>query len=197
MVVDYVKKLQKGAIKQAVDDLVETKRRDGTLQRNAYHSAIDALRKIGVNMKRDALYKRVERQCNMTIPAEVLAERIQPVHTIVQDAMTEISSITNDKWSNTATKGDTATSIAANTSSASSKNCGGRPKGSTSEKKRKDHKKYAFCLSAICDDYATKLVAKRLSNAVWIRNSLKTSLKQRRPSLESHGRSPRKPSGVE
>ncbi len=62
MVVDYVKKLQVDAIKQAVDDLVEHKRKRGELGRNAFLSAIDALSKLGVKIKRDALHMRVERE---------------------------------------------------------------------------------------------------------------------------------------
>ncbi len=61
MMVDYVKKLQDGAIKQVIEDLVERKRKGGTLGRNAYLSAIGALSKIGVKIKHNALYNRVER----------------------------------------------------------------------------------------------------------------------------------------
>ncbi len=95
MVVDYVKKLQVSAIKQAVDDLVEHKRKGRTLGRNAYLSAIDALSKLGVKVKRDALYKRVEREFKRLTMAEVHTERMAPIDVTVQDAMTEMSSNTS------------------------------------------------------------------------------------------------------
>ncbi len=53
----YIKKLQNGAINQAVNDLVLARKRDGMIQKNAYSSILDALHKIGVNITRDALYK--------------------------------------------------------------------------------------------------------------------------------------------
>ncbi len=71
MAVDYIKKLQVGAIKQAVNHLVERKRKGGTLGSNSYLSAINALSKLGVKIKCDALYNRVERELKRLTMAEV------------------------------------------------------------------------------------------------------------------------------
>ncbi len=68
MDVDYVEKLQNGAIKQAVKDLVLTRRRDGKLQKNIYLSVIDALNTIGVNTNRDVLYKCMEQEIKSQKP---------------------------------------------------------------------------------------------------------------------------------
>ncbi len=59
---DYVRKLQRGAIQEAVKDLVEKRTMCGKLHKNAYTSAIDALCKMGIKISRDVLYKRVERE---------------------------------------------------------------------------------------------------------------------------------------
>ncbi len=172
MVVDYVKKLQVGAVKQAVDDLVECKRKGGTLGRNEYLSAIDALSKLGVKINRDALYKRVEREFKRLEMAEVQAERMVPIDVTVQDAITEMSSITSCEFLNPANDNNRASTSAVNasltfssaTSSSAKKNCGSRPKGSNCEKKQKDKENYSACLLSICDDYATEMVAKRALN---------------------------------
>ncbi len=171
MVVDYVKKLQVGAIKQAVDDLVKHKRKQGGLGRNAYLPAIDALSKLGIKIKRDALYKRVEREFKRLTMADVHTERMAPNYVTVQDAMTEILSVTSYEHLNPVEDNNRASMSAVNASlpsssanSPSEKNCGGRPKGSNYEKKQNDKENYSAYLSSICDDYATEMVAKRALN---------------------------------
>ncbi len=68
---NYVKKLHDGAFKQVVNDWVEARRRDGKLQKNAYTSINDVLGEVGVEIGRDVLYKRVEREFIFHIPVEV------------------------------------------------------------------------------------------------------------------------------
>ncbi len=68
-IVDYVKKIQDRVIKHAVNYLVEARRRDGKLYRNANSSAIDAIHKAGVEIDQVALYKRIKREFTSTTSA--------------------------------------------------------------------------------------------------------------------------------
>ncbi len=78
------------------------------MERNACLSAIDALSKIGVNNKRNALYKRVEREFNRLTSAEVHTERMVPSDVTLQCPMTDMSSITSYEHSNPANAKKTA-----------------------------------------------------------------------------------------
>ncbi len=90
---------------------------------------------IGASITRDALYKRVERE----------SKRMAPTEVIVKDSLTDISSVTP----------------AANSGQSSNRFQGGRPKGSTNEKKWLGTGNYNACLKSICDNYANKIVAMR------------------------------------
>ncbi len=129
---DYIKKLHNGAINQAINDLVLAKRRDGMIQKNGYLSVLDALHKIGVNITRDALYKRVEREIKNQKPVEVVG----------YETMTHLSSITNEDcndanhFSEKSTTKTSCNSLPSSVESKAASTVKGQPKGSTNEKKR-------------------------------------------------------------
>ena len=142
---DYVKRLQDGAIEQAINDLVLARRRDGKLQKNAYALVIDALNKLGVNINRDALYKRVERAMKNQKPVEIVG----------YETMINLSSITEEDYNlanHFSENSTTETSKSKAISSAS-----GCLKGSTNVKKWKDKMNYDACVKSICNDYASEL----------------------------------------
>ncbi len=54
--------LRYGAIKIAVNKLVDSKKKNnGRMERNGYSEAFESLKAIGVNVQMDSLYKQVER----------------------------------------------------------------------------------------------------------------------------------------
>ncbi len=131
MLPGHVKKLHDGSTKQAVNDLVDARRRDGKLQKDAYTSIIDKLCKIGVQINRDALYKQVGRE----IPVEVS----------IKDTTTYFSSITGKDSTTTNTlnvnsiitcghlsSSDSDVILGSKTAQSSSR----QPKGSTNDKKQ-------------------------------------------------------------
>ena len=59
----YTAKIRKSALNNVVIDLVEVKRaNNGRIPRDEYRKAVSSLKKIGVVLLEEALWKRVERE---------------------------------------------------------------------------------------------------------------------------------------
>ncbi len=155
MDINYVKKLHDGALKQAVNDMVQARRRNGKLEKNAYMAIIDVLSECGIKISRDALYKRVEREIRNLIPMEVS----------VNGTNSDLSTFTQQE------------------SNVSSLISSGRPKGSTSNKKRKDKITYDNCIKSICEDYAAQLDANRTFKRHCKRNFLSSLIEEKKQNI--------------
>ncbi len=171
MIVDYLTKLQSGAIKQAVNDLVERRTRDGKLNKNAYTSVIDVLSKMGVEIKRDALYKSVEQEYKKMVQVKVVLDETTTTLSTLTQEDANITNVVNYNPRTIASQSSSSKSDPTS-GSATTPHTGGRPKGSTNEKKQKDKEKYDECMKSICDDYAAELE----SNKVFKRRSTKSFL---------------------
>ena len=106
---------------------------------------------MGIKIKRDALYKRVERQSKKRkqATAEPIqeAEPIEEVATYKNDH--DVSSVSSPSY-----KSDT--NEIANEIMASSK--AGRTKGGMHQKKREDIKNYKECINAVSQAYHSELI---------------------------------------
>ena len=132
---DYINGLRKAAMERVVHDLVKEKicGSNGRAQRDSYQSKIKALQAMGVSITKDALWKRVERQYKRTQQPDDASSLSSP--SSISDSST-LSSLTDPTFAVI-----------------------GRPKGTTSVKKREDKDILKQCLNAIAYDYATKLTS--------------------------------------
>ncbi len=127
------------------------------MHKNAYTSVIDELCKMGVEINRDALFKRVEREIKNMTPEEVM----------VRNTITDLSSHTQGNAHHSSSAESDLNSMSATSSTSR-----GRPNGSTNEKKQNDKEKYDTRVESICDDCAAALDSNKNSSIVAKRISL-------------------------
>ena len=128
----YLKKLQEKAVQAVVNDLVDEKDEGwkSRTARDSYTAKLQCLELMGIKIKRDALYKRVERQSKKrkwasAEPIEEAAriEEAEPINEV------EIHENDNDVSSVSCPSFESDTNETASEITDPSK--GGRPKGST------------------------------------------------------------------
>ena len=158
----YLKSMQEAALRKVVDDLVREKD-DGwknRTSRDSYTSKLQCLELMGIDITRDALYKRVERQSKSK---KQLKSTSTPIEVVAfNQPHSEVSSL-----SSPSTESNTPESIPGRNHLLEDMVTlpkAGRPKGSTDQKKRADIKNFNQCINAITDSYKTELTLRRGEN---------------------------------
>ena len=156
----YLKKLHESTLQDVIDDLVKEKEEGwkNRTSRDSYTTKLKCLELMGISIKRDALYKRVERQSKKkpnapTRPVEELS---------ISQNDTDVSSITFPSTGSHITHGTAANQDLSEVMFSSSK--AGRPKGSTMQKKREDMSNYKECVSVISEAYGKEHTLRKDQN---------------------------------
>ena len=171
----YLKKIQELAVQAVVNDLVDEKEEGwkSRTARDSYTAKLHCLELMGITSKRDALYKRVERQSKKTKQAS--AEPIQGAAPIEEVATYEndhdVSSVSCPSY-------ESDTNEIANEIMDSSK--AGRPKGSMHQKKREDINNYNECVNTSTKAYNNDLTQCRYQSNTVMRGYLKEVIEQKK-----------------
>ena len=133
----YLKKIQEKAVQAVVNDLVDKKEEGWTSMtaRDSYTAKLHCLESMGIKIKRDALYKRVERQLKKRkLASAEPIEEAAPIEEAPAIAHIETYENEHDVSSVSCPSYESDQNEVANEVMDSSK--GGRPKGSSDQKKR-------------------------------------------------------------
>ena len=141
----FLKKI--GSVETTVQCLVELRNRDGKISMKTYNDAIAYLLSNGIDIKLNALQRRVSRACKVGSDGQ---SPIEEVDVLLTGEGSEVSSLTNPSYTNRRTE------------ELSSKT--GRPKGTTMEHKKEKKEKYKQCVHSITEDYAALLSSARDRN---------------------------------
>ena len=179
----YLKKMQEKAVQGVVDDLVDEKEEGwkNRTARDSYTAKLHCLELMGIKIKRDALYKRVERQSKKRkLASAEPIEEAPPINEI------ETHKNDNDVSSVSCPSFESNTNETANEITDPSQ--GGRPKGSTLQKKREDMKNYTDCMNAITMVYNNEPTQCRAQGKTVTRGFLKEVIEQKKGefSTKSH-----------
>ena len=175
----HLKKLHEAALQGIVDDLVKEKE-DGWKSRtvrDSYTTKLNCLELMGISMTRDALYKRVA--CQIKKRTGATSELV--VELTADQNNSEVSTLTSPSTGGSSDLLDDEDTDEHEVMDCSAR--GGRPKGSTNQKKRDDVKKYKECVNAIAHAYNDELTKQRGLQQKLVKCFWSKSFKRKRKSL--------------